>query len=260
MENSCKCPNCGADITMDVVSCPFCGYINPIGAEKEYMGKLEEVRESLDVVDDEAIEDYKKTMARPVKVIIAVIMVALVILVISVVIIRVKNTRKVDASLHTGETTLEEMKWQKENFALFNDMYEKGEYDKLTDAIDNIIKEHSIYEWEHAVFYEYYSIYKDTKESIEEVDRRGWSESTAGLVTYDCMRYYYCMEEETMLNEEEKENLKPCADYMLEITKNRLGYDEEALEEMREIVLHESGYLIYFKVRSIAKENMKKYK
>ena len=46
------CTSCGASFDKDEPKCPYCGTLNPYGAEKEYKEKLEDIREKLDVVDD----------------------------------------------------------------------------------------------------------------------------------------------------------------------------------------------------------------
>ena len=34
------CTNCGAEIDENDASCPYCGYLNPYGAERKYMKDL----------------------------------------------------------------------------------------------------------------------------------------------------------------------------------------------------------------------------
>ena len=52
------CGSCGASFDKDEPKCPYCGTLNPYGAEKEYKEKLEDIREKLDVVDDIAKASY----------------------------------------------------------------------------------------------------------------------------------------------------------------------------------------------------------
>ncbi|MBR5361192.1 MAG: zinc-ribbon domain-containing protein, partial [Lachnospiraceae bacterium] len=59
-----KCSNCGAEIKESDTKCPYCGYINEEGAEKEYMEKLYDIRSSLDEVDKEAASGYGRDYGR----------------------------------------------------------------------------------------------------------------------------------------------------------------------------------------------------
>ena len=129
MSKMIKCPNCGADIDETLSKCPYCGYINIEGAEDQYMDKLEDMRSKLDVVDDEARDEYKKGLFKPLKVIIIVSVIVFVIFCVGLLLsARIDKINK-DSSTHTGEDTLAEMKWEKEHYALYDELLESGEYD-----------------------------------------------------------------------------------------------------------------------------------
>lgn len=53
------CTNCGAEIDENDASCPYCGYLNPYGAERKYMKELEVIRVKTDKLDDHP-ENYVK--------------------------------------------------------------------------------------------------------------------------------------------------------------------------------------------------------
>ncbi len=53
------CTNCGAEIDENDASCPYCGYLNPYGAERKYMKELEVIRRKTDELDDHP-ENYVK--------------------------------------------------------------------------------------------------------------------------------------------------------------------------------------------------------
>ena len=38
-----QCFNCGAVHSVDDPRCPYCGALNPVGAEKAYMNKLDDL-------------------------------------------------------------------------------------------------------------------------------------------------------------------------------------------------------------------------
>lgn len=42
-----NCTSCGAELDHGVARCPYCGTLIPGGAEKEYMEKLDSIREDM---------------------------------------------------------------------------------------------------------------------------------------------------------------------------------------------------------------------
>ena len=57
------CESCGAEFDDDLPKCPYCGFVNLKGAEKEYMKKLEDFREDMGV-DDVPLEELKDTFQK----------------------------------------------------------------------------------------------------------------------------------------------------------------------------------------------------
>ena len=55
-DNTVICPNCGGTYSIEEPKCPFCGTLNPVGAEKEYMGKLRDIEEDTGRLADDVIE------------------------------------------------------------------------------------------------------------------------------------------------------------------------------------------------------------
>ena len=53
------CQNCGASFADDAARCPYCGALNPAGAEAAYMAQLEDLREGTDQLDDDVRHDLE---------------------------------------------------------------------------------------------------------------------------------------------------------------------------------------------------------
>lgn len=73
------CINCGAEINASDTKCPYCGYINEEGAEKAYMDRLNDIRNDLDSVDEEAAAEYGKDYGRVLKLILITLAVLLAV-------------------------------------------------------------------------------------------------------------------------------------------------------------------------------------
>ena len=54
------CKNCGAHFEDNLPECPYCGEFHYAGAQKEYMGKLENLKENLDDLHETVPEMYTK--------------------------------------------------------------------------------------------------------------------------------------------------------------------------------------------------------
>ena len=255
------CPNCGAKIEAYDAKCPYCGYINHDGAEKKYMNELEEVRQKLDVVDDEAREEYKKGVSGSVKIIVIVFAVLIVLTGIITILGSWIDRVESDAGTHTGEDTLAELSWSKEQFAYYDKLYEAGEYDKLLETITGDEKEHDTYKWKHNAFVSYYGMYNSTVRLLEEVEEKGWNEYNSETVTFYCMSYYYDLKEDKKnVDEDEIQKLKPYAEYMHDILNNRLGYEDDELEQLESRLCGEYGMLSYSEVMKVTEENKERYR
>lgn len=140
------CQNCSAEYDENEVKCPYCGFLYAPGMEKKYMSDLEDKRQALDVVDDEARADYKKeAKGTGKKVLKIVLIVAAVILVI------IGASKLYDYYLfYERYSAEEELLWQQENFPILDEYFEKGDYDACFDILySDENRDHHIWDWQH---------------------------------------------------------------------------------------------------------------
>lgn len=140
-----KCPNCGSTFEAREAKCPYCGYINPMGAEAKYLRELEETRMELDQVDDEARTSYKEELKGG-----AGFAVKRIIAIVIVIALIVGAFLLVQHMMERGEREnyQEELLWEQENFAVYDELYGNGEYDKLIERIANDGEDHDVWNWE----------------------------------------------------------------------------------------------------------------
>ena len=129
------CTNCGAEVESSDTRCPFCGYINEEGAEKAYMDRLNDIKDDLDVVDEEAAGEYGKNYGRVIKLILITLAVLMVISGIVYACYIAKKHARAEASAVYGNNMLEEMAWKQEAFKEFDRLYESGDYEKLCEVM-----------------------------------------------------------------------------------------------------------------------------
>ena len=56
------CSNCGAEISEKDAYCPYCGVMNARAAEREYMEKLEDIREDTERLGEESGKESRRGM------------------------------------------------------------------------------------------------------------------------------------------------------------------------------------------------------
>lgn len=265
MSEKIKCSNCGAEFDKNETKCPYCGYINEEGAEKEYMDRLYDVRDSLDVVDEAAAADYGRGYGRVFKIIALTLLVLTVLAGIIYTVKVISDKRSQGDDLKKSSDMLEEMTWKKENFKIFDDMYAQGKYEELCEALLDAIEDgHEVYDWEHydfaMVYYDYVLIERDAAR----VDEKGWTDHTAADLFYHCCLFHYDEEFRNgsyyKLTDEEFKILEPGFEYSDTVLHDRMGFTDEEMQELKGELLSEYGYPEYKKCEKTAHKYMERFK
>ena len=156
------CPNCGGDFADWAPKCPYCGEMNYQGAEREYMERLEMLRQDLEEIPEESGAHYRKrigtTMGKLLR--------RLSILVGVVVVLAVLRTAwERHQEKKYEDRTLRMYAWEQENFPVLDQWYEAGEYDEILDFERRLWAKNSefgLYRWEHYLFVtDYYRPYAE---------------------------------------------------------------------------------------------------
>lgn len=69
------CPSCGGHYEEKLVRCPYCGTATLAAEEKEYMGKLEDIREDLEEYGDKATKQIGKSLGKTILIAIIVVVI-----------------------------------------------------------------------------------------------------------------------------------------------------------------------------------------
>ena len=258
-----KCPNCGAEMDKDAAKCPFCGYINEAGAEKQYMEKLDDVRQKLDVVDEEAAAEYGKGYKKIVRIIVITVVVLIVLTILGFCAYRYLDNVVYDTGNASADEALKEMSWQREYYPKFDELYDAGRYEELVRLFysDETV-DHTLWEYKHYGFTNQYSTYVNTRDRLKEVDANGWTRSDAATVMMYTFTYYYELYSTgyDKLSDEEIANLEPAREYMIGVIHDRLGYTDADMEALKDRVLNEYGNIEYDKCVAVVKKDMSRYK
>ena len=260
------CPNCGARINKDDTKCPYCGYINVEGAEKEYMDRLYDIRDDLDVVDETAAAEYGKGYGR-IFLLIGITMDVLLIITGLVFWGRAISVGKRQAAqTDKSNDMLEEMAWRKEAYREFDTLYEQGDYEALCEAVFSAYDDHhSVYDWDHFWFTSIYRNYLLTVEDLKRIDENGWHDYEAESIFYRCCFIYYNevykdMDGNDKPAADEVDRLKPVTDYMNTILHERMGFTDEDMAGFKDTILDQYDSVRYDACARIARERMGQFK
>ena len=138
-----NCTSCGAELDHGVARCPYCGTLIPGGAEKEYMEKLDSIREDMDRLNSVPGETVKAELRQQGRRMRRVIAATLVLIALLAGIFILQSRR------YERDNTADYV-WGRENFPRMTELYESGEYEALTELVMQAMDEdRPIWNWEY---------------------------------------------------------------------------------------------------------------
>lgn len=144
------CPNCGADFSAEDARCPYCGKLNPSGAEKEYMRTLDGIRDDTDDLADDAEENFEASLQRNTKRTIIIVVALVAALVALLVLQNVIGKHEERQSLEAYQAR---EAFRAQYFEEFDRLYEAGDDDALSEYVWNLMDDpgfEALYSWKHA--------------------------------------------------------------------------------------------------------------
>ncbi|MBP9996268.1 MAG: zinc ribbon domain-containing protein [Lachnospiraceae bacterium] len=262
-EKIIKCSNCGAQIDVNVSKCPYCGYINETGAEKQYMGELKKVREDMDVLDEEASAEYKRSLSKGVKI---AIIVAAVVVLISLIIWGVSCL--INKSIEQNDTAemMEELRVSRELIPKIEEKYVAGDFAeayKLMCSTDVYIGSYGYEHYSTIDAYAHYRYISDIYLPIYKEGRCGKREFTELFL--NCSYYYYRCYENTLNPDSEYydrdlaffESLRD--ECVNDILFDHMGYTDEEMQSYA-AELNAGRYIERKNGTKISKKNYSRYK
>lgn len=150
------CGSCNATFDASMTACPYCGTMNYQGAEAEYMGDLEGIRQNLqsvaDVPRDSVAKEFRKVGLRTA----LITLIAFGLMMLAMVPMWATNY-SYDSSAR------DKYLWEQQHFEVMDQMLADGQYDELMTYIDEVNTDssssyvYSLYSWEHYAFTIYYN-------------------------------------------------------------------------------------------------------
>lgn len=222
--------------------CPYCNAINEIGAEREYMEDLGELKEDLAELSEVPKEEYKKEVSKNIKRIVVIIGIVVVLLLVLFGLYRWYEGRY---DSYQTVSAKEQLIWEKENFPKLDELYEAGDYEAIV-AFENQVSElgYSTYNWEHAPFineYRGYTLCMEQRDVLTDKERA--NKDSAEYILGETMRALFFLQEERYSEEEWQiiQSWRP--DYEEILYEDMKFTREEALELYEKIGA--DGYISY---------------
>lgn len=256
------CENCHALIHRDSPKCPYCGALNVLGGEKQYMEQLYDLREEVEELQSVPIREYRKGFGSAGKIIKRTLMILILAVIFIGALFWVFNR-------FYGHELLEEdikarMYWEKENYPILDAMYEEGDYDGILEfqSIHCTEDAYSVSNWEHTDFIDVYAWYLSCREGAERIASGDYNDKDVYWLILDAMfvwqdrSYAVYSAAEVELIDEYRQEVK-------ELVSARLGIEEE-FDRLYEECCSEDEYGIYFdhdlaqkKITDFVKQYMK---
>lgn len=240
MGKSVVCGSCGASFEEGLVKCPYCGSTNVMGAEREYMGKLEDVRKDMGELDNAPLEELQAAVKKQghllKKFMIAVLMIAAAAVLI---IFALTRGEKKDYK--------EQYLWQQEYFPQLSQLYDNGEYDAMLELAAHALADNpsaTLWDWEHYNFYNAYFYATNFEFLLREREKGGLSESGYSSLFFEEWAMV-CLEkfEQAKYTKKELEVLAPYIELARKALVSDWGMSDQEYQEFLQLA-EENLYIV----------------
>lgn len=246
-KNIVICDNCNAEFDAKEPKCPFCGYINPYGAQKKYMQDMQEIKTNLSKVDDEQIDLIKKETKKVWKIVAITIGAILAVVALVSLVLFIYNRRMIKHYEELGVYESDPVKaaqWNDLHIDDINALYEAKEIDALVDYYGQLSANGDVgafNNWEHSFMItqiydlRFWMSYLDDGSSPDEL--------TLNQIMFDLLYYYNGDYKGTNMPEEDYEFIQKEFDLQSEKVYKRFGITEKDIEKMNKECVGEYGYV-----------------
>ena len=154
------CSSCGAEFEDTLPKCPYCGSLNYKGAEAEYLGKLESMRQDMQQLEQVPEKELKKKLKKKQKFVIKLLIIlAALAAILAVIVFRAQYIEPRDARA--------DYLWEKENFPILDRLYQEKDLEALMDFYEQAVEENrTIDRWEHSGIFRWLMSCRDAREYL----------------------------------------------------------------------------------------------
>ena len=242
-----SCSNCNATFAAGDARCPYCGALNPLGAEQAYMAELDGIKRGTEDLAQEAQRGFAAGLSRNAKRAVIIIAAVLALIAVSFLVYNLADSneeRRAVESYQARET------FRQEHFAEIERLYESGDDAAMGSYIWSLAQEpgyDAIYSWEHYGFLEVYDDYdllnmfiSDTRGNPAGIDDYVWSVAVAlRLAGIDDKG----VEAPSALPEADEERATPYREFGWRYLEDTLQMDSSEIAAFADATRDEFGYI-----------------
>jgi hypothetical protein len=250
------CENCGAEIDAHEKACPYCGHINPAGAEEAYMDRLEDLQEDLEDLRDHGRRSDREEMKRQGRRLFRTgLILALVIGLVTAGFISLDRLWMRSAR---DEKAL--MEFQKKYFGELDALYAAGDDDATLEYMISLLDSgekgvEAVYDWKHYEYIEALWTYRDGVKAAEDILDKEWTDDMAADAMLDAFRLRDQAEHAGELPPEDRKKVRDLGEKGMSFLEEVIGMSREEAMEIYEGCLDEYGYFSW----SVCREKCGKY-
>ena len=221
------CENCGAEIDAHEKACPYCGHINPAGAEEAYMDRLEDLQEDLEDLRDHGRRSDREEMKRQGRRLFRIgLILALVIGLATAGLISLDRLWMRSAR---DEKAL--MEFQKKYFGELDALYAAGDDDATLDYMISLLDSgekgvEAVYDWKHYEYIEALWTYRDGVKAAEDILDKEWTDDMAADAMLDAFRLRDQAEHAGELPAEDRKKVRDLGEKGMSFLEEVIGGDE----------------------------------
>lgn len=234
------CSSCGAEFDDTLPKCPYCGSLNYKGAEAEYLGKLEGVRQDMQQLEQVPERELKEKLKKKQKFVGKLLIILAVAAAVFVAIVyRVRYIEPRDAQA--------DYLWEKENFPVLDRLYEAQDFEGLADFYEQAIAEDRLIDrWEHSGIFTRLMSCRNAREYL------ALEQSGETLLEYQEVQLlddYWILRgmdySGSVLPEEDKEYIRPYVAATLNSMADRYTFTAEEEKKFEDSLRNNYGYPKY---------------
>ena len=223
------------------LKCPYCGSLNYKGAEAEYLGKLEGMRQDMQQLEQVPERELKVKIRKKRRFVVRVLTILAVLAAAfaAIMFLRGRYIEQRDAKA--------DYQWQKENFPILDRLYQEKDLEALMDFYEQAIEENrTIDRWEHSGIFRWLMSCRDAREYLAlEQSGETLNEYQQALLLDDYWMMRGMDYSEIILTEKDKEYIRPYVEETLNSMEGRYTFTAEEEKQFTDTLRNNYGYPNY---------------
>ena len=224
----------------EMIAKKYCGSLNYKGAEAEYLGKLESMRQDMQQLEQVPEKELKKKLKKKQKFVIKLlILLAALAAILAVIVFRVRYIEPRDARA--------DYLWEKENFPILDRLYQEKDLEALMDFYEQAVEENrTIDRWEHSGIFRWLMSCRDAREYLAlEQSGETLNEYQQALLLDDYWMMRGLDYSEVILTEKDREYIRPYVEATLNSLADRYTFTAEEEKKFEDSLRNNYGYPRY---------------